>query len=66
VPEVALHDVDRDAGVEQAGGPGVPESVGPLEVDQPSGVVADIEPPGQLGERPVQGRRRIRPVGVAV
>ena len=66
MPEVALHDVDRDAGIEQAGGPGVPEPVGPLEVDQPAGAVADAEPPGQLGQLPVQGRRHIRPVGVAV
>jgi hypothetical protein len=55
MPEVALHDVDRDAGVQQAGGPCVPEPVSPLEVDQPPGAVADVEPPGQLGERPVQG-----------
>ena len=34
VPEVALHDVQRDAGVEQAGGDRVAESVGAVEVDQ--------------------------------
>jgi hypothetical protein len=33
MPEVALHDVDRDAGIEQVGGLGVPEAVGPPEVD---------------------------------
>ena len=33
---------------------------------QPAGAVADVEPPGQLGERLVQGSRHIRPVGVAV
>ena len=54
--EVALHDVDRHAGIQQAGGPGVPEPVGPPEVDLPSGAVADIQPPGQLGELLVQGR----------
>jgi hypothetical protein len=45
---------------------GVPEPVGPPEVDQPSGAVVDIQPPGQLGERLVQGRCHVGPVGVAV
>ena len=67
MPEVALHDVDRHAGIHlQAGGTRVPEPVGPPEVDQPSGAVADIQPPGQLGEHPVQGRCYVGPVGVAV
>jgi hypothetical protein len=34
MPEIPLDDVNGDAGVEQAGGPGVPEPVGALEVDR--------------------------------
>lgn len=45
----------RDAGVQQAGGPGgVPKPMGPPEVDQRARVVADIEAPDQLGEGLVQ------------
>jgi hypothetical protein len=64
--EVALDDVDGDAGVEQAGGPGMPEAVGALEVDHAAGAVADAEPERQFGERLVEGRRHVGPVGVAV
>ena len=54
VPEVALHDVQRDAGVEQAGGHGVPESVGAVEVDHGAGAVAHVQPAGQLGQQLAQ------------
>ena len=64
--EIPLDHVNRDAGVEQAGGLGVPETVGPLEVDHAAGAVADPEPAGQFGERLVKGRRHVGPVGIAV
>ena len=46
VPEVALHHMQRDAGVQQAGGPGVAETVGAVEVDQGAGAVAHVQPDG--------------------
>jgi len=36
--------VQRDAGIQQAGGFGVAEAVGPLEVDDGAGAVAHVEP----------------------
>ena len=66
VPEVALHDVQRDAGVEQGGGLGVAESVGAVEVDQGAGAVADVQPSGQLGQQAPQPPIRVGPVAVAV
>ena len=44
--EVTLHDVQRDAGVQQAGGPGMPETEGALEVHQAADGIADVEPAG--------------------
>jgi len=42
VPEVALHDVQGDAGVDEAGGLGVPEAVGAGQVEQDPVSVAQI------------------------
>ena len=45
MPEIALHDVDRHAAVEQFGRAGVAHPVGALKVDQPSVRVADLKLP---------------------
>ena len=42
MPEVALHDVDRHASVEELGRPGVAHPVGALKVDQPAVLIADL------------------------
>jgi hypothetical protein len=51
VAEVALHDVQWDVGIQQARGPGMPETVGALEVLQGASGIADVEPAGQLAEQ---------------
>ncbi len=66
VPEVTLHHVDRHPGVEQAGGGGMPEAVGAVEIDQRAGVVADPEAGGQPGQQAAQGAVGVGPVAVAV
>jgi len=50
VPDVALHDVDGDALVEQVGGLRVPQPVGSLEVDEPALAVADPKLPCERAE----------------
>ncbi len=49
--EVALHDVQRDAGVEKAGCLGVPETVSALKVHKGSRTVTHVQASGQLGEQ---------------
>lgn len=55
VPEVALHDRQGDAGVQQLGGPRVAEAVGALVVDQAALGVTDLEPAGELAQQAAQG-----------
>jgi hypothetical protein len=51
VPEVTLHDVQRDTSVEQVGGDRMPESVGAVEVDHGADVVPHVQAGGQLGQQ---------------
>ncbi|WSG86444.1 hypothetical protein OIE76_42150 (plasmid) [Streptomyces sp. NBC_01727] len=64
--EVALDDVQWDAGVEESGGLGVPESVGAVEVHQASGLVPDVEAGDELGEFVTDDLHGQRPVGPTV
>ena len=50
MPELALHDVQRDAGVEQARRAGVPEAMGAAKVDRAPLVVAQVQPAHQLAQ----------------
>jgi hypothetical protein len=58
--------VQRDTGVEQAGGLGVPEPVGALEVHQPPGAVTDVEPAGQCSELIVEPPQWVGALAVSV
>ena len=66
MPEVTLQHMQRDAGVQQAGGDGVAESVGAVEVDQGAGAVTHVQPDGQIGQQIPQGVAGVGPVAVAV
>ena len=66
VAEVALHHVQRDPGVEQAGGLGMPETVGAVEVDHSAGGVAHVQPPGQLRQQVAEPAGRVGAVAVTV
>ena len=61
MPEVALHDVDRHAAVEQLGRPGVAHPVGALKVDQPAVLIADLKLGGQSAQSVAQ---RVRAIGL--
>src|ERR1700730_7706882 len=66
MPEIALHDMQRDAGVEQAGGLGVPEAMGPLKVDRLTGAVSNVQAAGEFTEPMPQVVGGVRAVTVAV
>ena len=66
MPEIALHDVQRDTGVEQGCGLGVAESVSPLEIHQCAGAVANVEPEDQFTDPLSQPPIRVGPVAVTV
>ena len=51
VPEIALHDVQRNAGVEQAGRAGVTEAMGAAKVDRAALVIAQVQPATSLVRR---------------
>lgn len=57
---------ERDAGVRQAGGHGVAEPVGAVEVDQGARAVTHVQPDGQIGQQIPQGVAGVGPVAVAV
>ncbi len=66
VAEVALHYVQRHSGVQQAGGPGMPETVSAVEVHQGAGSVAHVQAAGKLIEHGAEPGGRVGPVAVAV
>ena len=66
VPQPALHHVQRDPRVQQAGRRGVPEGMGPLQVDDPAVAITDPRTRRQLGEQLTELAGRVRPVTVAV
>jgi hypothetical protein len=66
MPEVTLQHMQRDAGVQQAGGDGVAEPVSAVEVDQGTGAVTHFEADGQIGQQIPQGVAGVGPVAVAV
>lgn len=66
VPEVALDDLQRNAGVEQAGGAGVADAMGAAKVDRAALVVAQIEPADEPAEALLEGAVGVRPRAEAV
>jgi hypothetical protein len=59
--EIALHDVDRHAAVEQLGRPGVAHPMRALKVDQPAVRITDLKLPGKPAQ---QGPQRVGAVGL--
>jgi len=66
MPEVALDDMQRNAGIEQAGRARVAEAMRATKVDRPPMVVAEIEPADELAEALLEGAVGVRAPAEAV